>query len=87
MSHDIIKIKMNGGYLVADRNPDPDYDGIYVTFEDDDGVQTDVVIVECKKENDKKKIDVYCYEDVHSDDFTRKYTLDSEEIRNAFMEE
>ena len=28
-----IRVKMNGGYLVAGRNPDPDYDGIYIVFE------------------------------------------------------
>ena len=24
-----IRVKVNGGYLVAGRNPDPDYDGIF----------------------------------------------------------
>lgn len=24
-----IRVKVNGGYLIAGRNPDPDYDGIY----------------------------------------------------------
>ena len=34
-------------------------------------------------ENNKKKIDVYCYEDVYTEDFTKKYTLDNEEIYKA----
>ena len=75
-----IRVKMNGGYLVAGRNVDSNYDGIYVVFETDDGTVIDVVLTECKEENDRKKIDVYCYEDVYNEDFTRKYTLDSEEI-------
>lgn len=83
MDNNEIRVKMNGGYLVAGRNADPNYDGIYVVFETDDGTVIDVVLTECKEENNKKKIDVYCYEDVYNEDFTRKYTLDSEEIYKA----
>lgn len=83
MNNNEIRVKMNGGYLVAGRNPDPNYDGIYVVFETDDGTVIDVVLTECKEENNRKKIDVYCYEDVYTEDFTRKYTLDSEEIYKA----
>lgn len=83
MDNNEIRVKMNGGYLVAGRNTDPNYDGIYVVFETDDGTVIDVVLTECKEENDRKKIDVYCYEDVYNEDFTRKYTLDSEEIYKA----
>lgn len=83
MDKNEIRVKMNGGYLVAGRNADPDYDGIYVVFETDDGTVIDVVLTECNEENNRKKIDVYCYENVYNDDFTRKYTLDSEEIYKA----
>ena len=83
MDKNEIRVKVNGGYLVAGRNTDPNYDGIYIVFETNDGVVIDVVYTECKAENDKKKIEVYCYEDVYTEDFTRKYTLDSEEIYKA----
>ena len=83
MDKNEIRVKVNGGYLVAGRNTDPDYDGIYIVFETNDGVVIDVVYTECKAENNKKKIEVYCYEDVYTEDFTRKYTLDSEEIYKA----
>lgn len=83
MDKNEIRVKMNGGYLVAGRNADPNYDGIYVVFETDDRTVIDVVLTECKEENDRKKIDVYCYEDVYNEDFTRKYTLDSDEIYKA----
>ena len=33
MSVNEIRVKVNKGYLVAGRNPDPDYDGIYIIFE------------------------------------------------------
>ena len=78
-----IRVKVDGGYLVAGRNSDPDYDGIYIVFETDDGDIIDVVLTECKAQNDYKKIDVYTYEDVYTEEWTRKYTLDNKEIYNA----
>ena len=83
MNNNEIRVKVNGGYLVAGINADPDYDGIYVVFEADDGSVIDVVLTECKAQYDHKKIDVYCYEDVWTEDFTRKYTLDRDEIYKA----
>ena len=78
-----IRVKVNGGYLVAGRNPDQDYDGIYVVFETDDGDIVDIVLTEVKSEYNKEKIDVYCYEDVYTEDFTRKYTIDNKGIYKA----
>ena len=86
MDKDEIRVKVNNGYLVAGRNADSDYDGIYIVFETDNGDIVDVVFTECKSENGKKKIDVYCYEDVYTEDYTKKYTLDSEEICKATSE-
>lgn len=83
MDKNEIRVKVNGGYLVAGRNSDPDYDGIYVVFETDDGYIIDVVLTECKAENDYKKIDVYTYENVYTEEWTRKHTLDIEEIYKA----
>lgn len=82
-----IRVKMSGGYLVARRNPDIDYDGIDISFETDDGVLTDVVTVECPEEYNRKRIDVYCYENPHHQDFTRKYTITSEDIFAALSEQ
>lgn len=83
MNKNEIRVKMNGGYLIALENKDPDYSGICIMFETDDGTLVDVVYAETKAETDKKKIDVYCYEDAYNEDFTRKYILDSEEIYKA----
>ena len=83
MDKNEIRVKVNGGYLVARRNSDPDYDGIYIVFETDDGDIIDVVLTEAKSEYNKEKIDVYCYEDVWVEDFTMKYTLDNQEIYKA----
>lgn len=83
MDKNEIRVRVNGGYLVAGRNSDPDYDGIYVVFETDDGYIIDVVLTECKADNDYKKIDVYTYENVYTEEWTRKHTLDIEEIYKA----
>ena len=83
MNNNEIRVKVNGGYLVAGRNADTDYDGIYIVFETDDGDIVDVVLTQCTAQNDYKKIDVYCYENVYNEDFTRKYTLDNNEIYKA----
>ncbi len=83
MNTNEIRVKVNGGYLVAGRNADPDYDGIYIVFEADSGDVIDVVLTECKAQNDYKKIDVYTYEDVYDENWTRKYDLDVKEIYKA----
>lgn len=83
MKNGEIRVKVNGGYLVAGRNSNPDYDGIYIVFETDEGDIVDVVLTEAKSEYNKEKIDVYCYENVYTDEFTKKYTLDSKEIYYA----
>ena len=83
MDNNEIKVRINGGYLVARRNPDSNYDGIYIVFETDNGIVVDVALVEAKAENDKSKIDVYCYEDAYNEDFTHKYTLGVSEIYKA----
>lgn len=83
MDNNEIRVKVDGGYLVAGRNSDPDYDGIYIVFETDDGYIVDVVLTECKAENDYKNIDVYTYENVYTEEWTKKYTLDNNEIYRA----
>lgn len=84
MNNSEIRVKINGGYLIAGRNPDPDYDGIYIEFETDNGDIVDVVVAECTAQDDYKKINVYTYEDEWTEDWTRKYTLDIQEINKAF---
>ncbi len=83
MNSNEIRVKVNGGYLVAGRNADPDYDGIYIVFETDDGDIIDIVLTEAKAEHNKEQIDVYCYENVYREDFTRMFTLDNKEIYRA----
>ena len=43
----------------------------------------DIVTTEAKSEYNKELIDVYCYENVYTEDFTKKFTLDTEEIYKA----
>lgn len=80
MNSNELRIKVNGGYLIAEPNPDPDYEGISILFEAKNGCLIDIVTAECKAENNKSIIDVYCYEDVYTEDFTRKFSLNNEEL-------
>lgn len=73
-----IRININGGTLVVERNPDPDFDGFRAVVEKNNGDIIDVVLVECKDLNDRKKVDVYTYENIDEEDYTRKYSLDIE---------
>lgn len=82
-----IRVKIPGGYIVTGRNPDPDYDGVYVVFESDEGDILDLALVECKAECERKKIDVYTYEDVNNEDYTRKFTLNVCDILTALAGE
>lgn len=86
MKENEIRVKVNGGYLVAGRNTDPLYDGIWIVFESDAGTIVDIVCTESKEENNRENIDVYCYEDVYTEDFTKKYTLSTKEILKAIEE-
>lgn len=78
-----IRVPMSGGFLIAERNGDPDYDGISIVFETADGDVIDVVVAECKSEFNRKQIDVYTYEDAYDEDVTRKYILKVEDIYKA----
>ena len=64
-----IRVPMNGGFLIAERNGDTtDYDGITIMFETADGDLIDVVTAECKSQFNRTKIDVYTYEDAYDED-------------------
>lgn len=82
-----IRVKIPGGFIVAGRNNDPDYDGVFVVFESDEGDILDLALVECKAEYEKKKIDVYTYADVYDEDFTDKFTLNVADILTALAGE
>lgn len=80
MDSNEIRVKVKDGTLIARRNPDPDYDGIYIEFETDNGDVIDITSVECEKEC----LNVRCYEDVYTEDYTSKFSLFYESIKNAF---
>lgn len=83
MDNTKIKVKVNGGYIVAGRSTDQNNDGIYIAFETDGGDIIDMVLTEAKAEYNKEKVEVYCYENVYHKDFTRKFTIDIKEIYKA----
>jgi hypothetical protein len=81
-----IKVPVNGGYIVAERNPDPDYDGISICFESDKGTIADIVLVEAKAINDYKEIDIYTYDNEYDEDWTRATSVNTDEYKKAFNE-
>lgn len=83
MKEGTIRVPVNGGFLVAGKNADDDYDGIYIVFETDDGDIIDIVTTECRKSELKRKIHIYSYLDVYSDDYTSKSTIDIDKIYDA----
>jgi len=87
MDTDKIRVKVNGGYIVAGRNADPNYDGIYIIFQTDDGYIIDLVVTECPTQDDKKKINVYSSENIYDEGFTRKQTFDIAEMTKALNSE
>lgn len=81
-----IRIKVSGGYLIAGKNHsmvDDSYNGIYIIFETDNGDIIDIVSTECRTENGKSSIDVYNFENVYTEDYTKKHTLSIAEIYDA----
>lgn len=75
-----IRVPVHGGYLIAEKNPDSNYSGISILFEAKNGCLIDIVTAECKAENDNKITDVYCYENIYDEDWTRKFSLSNEEM-------
>lgn len=84
---DQIRVKVDGGYLVAGRNMDPSYDGISVVFETDKGDIVDIVLIESPNDTERKVTNVYTYEDVYQEDFTSKYVIKHDDIDKALFGE
>ena len=78
-----IRVPVNGGFLIADRNASPDCDGICIMFETNDGDIIEIITTECRKDTNKRKINIYSYLDVYSDYYTSKSTIDIDKIYDA----
>ena len=75
-----IKVPVNGGYLLAGRNKNPYYDGIYIVFQSYDGTMINLVNVEVPNSEHKNSINMYSFEDINSEDYTRKAIFSLPEI-------
>ena len=82
-----IKIPVKNGHLIAKKENDPDYSGVAIAFRTNNNMDIPIALIESKSENDKSKIDVYTYEEPHADGFTRKFTLDCEELQKSIQPE
>lgn len=83
MKNSEIRIRVDGGFLVSHRNEDPDYDGVYICFESDDGDVTNIVFAETNPRNNNKVIDVYSYADIHSKESTSAFSIKTEDFNEA----
>lgn len=78
------RIKIPGGELVAEENPNPEYPGICVYLELDSGDIMDLVLMENHNQDGKSTIEVYGYEDVWNEDWIQKYSIDMSEVKKVF---
>lgn len=74
---------VNGGSLVASVSRDVDYPSIGICYQTEDGDLLDIAVAECKRESGNQNIDVYVFEDVYTEDYTRKFTLKKADIDEA----
>lgn len=79
-----IRIKVSGGYLVAGLNSDPEYPGVYLCFEKGDGTALDLAMAESPAGTNK--INTYIYEDIYTEDWTRKLSFKISDIYKALDE-
>ena len=77
--------------LIAEENPDLDYKGvsIYLKIDNDRGYfdYIDITRVECDKDDNYNIIQTYLYKDIYNEDWTQKFNLNIEEIKEMFAEE
>lgn len=77
------KVKVNGGYLIAVESADPQNPGIAIEYETEQGDIIDVAYTEVKGEDGNKDIDVYTYEDVTTDEYSKHFRLLQSDIQAA----
>lgn len=78
------RIKIPGGELVAEENPDLENPGICVYLELENGDILDLALMEHHNQNGKSIVEVYDYEDVWSEDWTKKHSIDLSEAKEVF---
>ena len=69
-----------GTRLVAYVKNDDEYPGAGVMYEDEEGYQYDVVLVENAKDGDANVLRVYVYDDPQSDDYTRDFHIHTDQF-------
>lgn len=78
-----MNVGISKGKLSAECNGDPDYPGFSIGYYTEDGDYIDLVLVECKAENNYNTIDVYEYSDITTEDYTRKFSVNVDDIYKA----
>lgn len=79
-----IRIKIPGGELVAEESPDSEHPGICVYLELDSRDIMALALMEHRTQDGKSTIEVYGCEDVWSENWFKKYSIDLSEAKEAF---
>ena len=83
MENKTLRVKVNGGYLVAaESSTEP---GIYVYFETDDGNELDLVLAQVP--SDSQNIKVYNWNDPYSEEYTQETHIRHKDVVQAFAEQ
>lgn len=78
MNNNELKIKINGGELVAQVGSDPDFPSIYLFLRRDNGNEYDLAVAEAPITG--KNVSVYTYKNPEIDDWTDKFTITAEQL-------
>ena len=76
-----LKIKINGGTLVAGAYDDPNNSSVFICFETEEGDIIDIATASTHGNN--KNIHVYVFEDVTAEDPTYEFILKHKEMLEA----
>ena len=87
----IISIPLNGiNLIVQSIKSTSDYKGviIYLEIKTKDNIEyIDIAHIECSKSDNYNIIETYLYENIFSEDWTQKFDLNIEKIKERFAEE
>lgn len=81
-----IRIPTSAGEIGVYKNVDSGYPGVSIMFKPlGSDYEIDITYIEVKEnENDFDNVHVYTYENVFTEEFTRKFTINKMEVLAAF---
>ena len=81
-----IAVRIGNASIVAYQSPDPEYPGIDLMYRTEEGTLIDLVVAKAHPEDGYKDVHLYLYEDVYTEDYTRKIVIRRKDIMDALGE-